>query len=241
MKFSNLPRLYNNSFLIQGKILTLDSIFTHYLKNVLKLKLHDQCRVFNQDNGEFLAEVIEISRNNISLLLQESLRKPLAEKALIACISLIKPDKMLQAINMAVQIGATAIAPIIAHRSQIRVINREKFTKCIIEATEQCERLTPPILHDPVSLSDYLKNIACNDHLIIYANENEETLSSIKNLELSADTISFITGPEGGFTDQELNILSSWKNTKSVSLGSNVLRSETAVASGLSQICLIRH
>lgn len=241
MKFSNLPRLYNNSFLIQDKILTLDSTFIHYLRNVLKIKLHSKCRVFNQNNGEFLSEVMEIDRNKVVLFLHELLREPYTEKSLIACISLIKTDKMLDAINMAVQIGATAIAPIIAHRSQIRVINREKFTKCIIEATEQCERLTPPILHDPVLLSDYLKNIACNDHLIIYANENEDEVSSIKNLELSVNTISFITGPEGGFTNQELEILYSWKNTKSISLGQNILRSETAVACGLSQICLIRN
>lgn len=239
MKFSPLPRLYTNVKLTENKFLTLESDYKHYLTNVLRLKINDQFRIFNSIDGEFIAAILDVKKSYLSIQIISRLRQVANEPALTLGLCLIKSDKMLAAIDTAVQLGVTAIVPIIAERSQIRNINNERFSKCIIEATEQSERLNPPILFPVALLKDcpHMQNWG----VIIYANENELANNSVRKIDLSAKNILFIVGPEGGFTQQELQLLSAWQNTHSISLGANVLRTETAVAAGLSQIQLIRH
>jgi 16S rRNA (uracil1498-N3)-methyltransferase len=236
MKFSPLSRIYINSELIEDQILNLDS-HTHYINTVLRLKIGNRLRVFNNINGEFTAEIINITKGSVLIKLENSLRKPAIEPILILGLCLIKSDKLRDAINMAVQLGVTEIIPIIAERSQMRSINKERLQKCIIEAVEQSERLAVPSL-GPLTLLQYF-NILDSD-LIFYANENETEENSLMQFQALPNKLSLIIGPEGGFTDSELNMLSSWQNSQSISLGPNILKTETAVAAGLAQLQLIR-
>ncbi|WP_410521486.1 RsmE family RNA methyltransferase [Candidatus Tisiphia endosymbiont of Metellina segmentata] len=148
---------------------------------------------------------------------------------------------MLDAIDMAVQLGVTKIIPLIAERSQFRTVNTQRLMKCIIESTEQSERLIPCILMPVVSLSLFLEQTL--DNSIIYANENEDENNTLLKImpiyssDISAN-LSVVVGPEGGFSQNELQMLSLRPNTLSISLGSNILRTETAVATCLAQIKL---
>ncbi len=237
MKFSNLYRLYTNQPIIGNKNLTLDSDKTHYLKNVLRMQIGNEFRIFNETDGEFIATIIDITKHSLSVQVVENLRKPQINQQLTLGLCLIKIDKMLDAIDLAVQLGVTAIAPLISTRSQMRHINYDRLLKRIIESVEQSERLDIPKLFQVMQLNEFQKQ--CSSDIIIYANEDEEESATMRSINLKQDNISLIVGPEGGFTKEELSTLATWKNSYSVSLSKNVLRSETAVATGLSQIQLL--
>lgn len=238
MKFSTLPRIYSGSILSENTIIEIDAQHFHYLKNVLRLKVNDSFRIFNGINGEFIATVREIKKNTLSIHLNNLIRKPELGQNLTLGICIIKADKMLDAINMAVQLGVSKIAPLIAQRSQLKSVNHDRLFKCVIEATEQSERLTPPSLEQTTLLKSYRSE---NCGAIIYANENEDNNNSlIARIESLQSNFSFIVGPEGGFSNEELEMLSSWTDTFSISLGPNILRTETAVATGLAQIMLLK-
>lgn len=237
MKFSKLTRVYTSNKLIENQTLNLDNCYRHYLKNVLRLKVGDKFRIFNGQCGEFLAQIDDITKSSLSINLIAFLRKPITEPILVLGLSIIKNDKMLEAINTAVQLGVTGIIPLISERSQFRTINIDRLQKCIIEATEQSERLNPPYLGSLTSLNNYHH---LDLEMIIYANENEVVENSMAKLKFLATKISLIIGPEGGLTEREINMLAAWQNTYSVSLSSNVLRSETAVCVGLAQLQLVR-
>jgi 16S rRNA (uracil1498-N3)-methyltransferase len=238
MKFSTLPRIYYHSILSANTIIEIDSQHFHYLKNVLRLKINSPFRIFNGINGEFIATVREIKKNTLSIHLNNLIRKTELEQNLILGICIIKADKMLDAINMAVQIGVTKIVPLIAQRSQLKTVNHNRLFKCVIEATEQSERLTPPSLEQAILLKNY-RSEYCG--AIIYANENENNANSLMaSIDALQSNFSFIVGPEGGFSNEELEMFSSWLDTFSISLGSNILRTETAVAAGLAQIMLLK-
>jgi len=238
MKISNLNRIYFNCTLSKGSIINLNEKYLHYLKNVLRLKINDQFRIFNGTEGEFIATIIDITKNNISINLSDFIRKPTTEVELTLGLCIIKPDKMIDAINMAVQLGVTKIIPLTSQRSQFKEVNNDRLLKCIIEATEQTERLSPPTLSTTKLLKRFNKEM---NGIIIYANENESESNSLIKLGNLKSNISLIIGPEGGFSDEELSIFSLWDNTFSISLGSNILRTETAVATALAQIMLIRN
>ncbi len=239
MKRLRSTRIYvNDSLLAVDKILLLDKQHSHYLKTVLRLQIGDKIRVFNSSDGEFLASIIEIAKNNALIQIENFLRQPLIEPALILGLCLIKTDKMLDAINMAVQLGVTQIIPISSAHSQSYTINSGRWQKCIIEAAEQSERLAVPSLSELVSLPNY-KDLDLD--MIFYANERDEQINSLitKNITLPPK-ISVIIGPEGGFSDKELIMLASWGKTHSISINANILRSETATAAALTQLQLIR-
>ncbi|WP_347939321.1 16S rRNA (uracil(1498)-N(3))-methyltransferase [Rickettsia oklahomensis] len=230
-------RIYINSHLAENSKLELTIDHIHYIKTVLRLKVNDSLRIFNGTNGEFLAQIIDISKNNLSVKLKEQLKKPGTESSLTLAVAIIKQDKLMLAINMATQLGITKIIPLITKRCQFRSVNIERLTKCMIEATEQSERLVPPIIEQAIKLQDYLKK---NNNLILYANEHEKVENSILQISSSLNNseVDIVIGPEGGFTNDELELFTSYKNTKSISLGSNILRAETAAITAIVQVSL---
>ncbi|AFB20771.1 16S rRNA (uracil(1498)-N(3))-methyltransferase [Rickettsia canadensis] len=230
-------RIYINSHLAENSKLELANDHIHYIKRVLRLKVNDGLRIFNGTDGEFLAQITDIGKNNLSVKLKEQLKKPDTESALTLAVAIIKQDKLMLTINMATQLGITKIIPLITKRCQFRSVNIKRLTKCMIEATEQSERLIPPIIEQAIKLQDYLKK---NNNLMLYANEYEKEENSILQITslLNNSDIDIVIGPEGGFTIDELQLLASYKNTKSISLGSNILRAETAAITAIAQVAL---
>ncbi len=145
MKFSNLNRIYINNALAANSKIELTDNQGHYIKTVLRLKIQDQFRVFNNVDGEFIAQINNIGKNNLSINITNLLRKPTPLPSLTLGLAIIKPENFLLAINMATQLGVTKIVPLITERCQLRNVNNERLLKCTIEATEQSERLSPDI------------------------------------------------------------------------------------------------
>jgi 16S rRNA (uracil1498-N3)-methyltransferase len=229
--FSSLPRLYLNVILIRDNEINISDEHIHYIKNVLRLKINDMFKIFNEKNGEFIVKILTINKNHIIVKILDLLREKEKNNINITLgLSIIKMDKMILAISMATQLGVNNIVPIISSRSQFKIINETRINKVIIESTEQSNRITPPRLLPIIPLCKY-RDTYSND-LILYANEhhNIKNQSNINN----SKNITVIIGPEGGFTDEELEIMSSWSESISINLGEYILRSETAVATAIS-------
>lgn len=236
-----LHRIYINNHLAENSKIELSSDYTHYIKTVLRLKVNDQFRVFNGTDGEFLAKIAKLDRSNLAITIQERLRKACAESSLTLAIAIIKQDKLMLAINMATQLGVTKIVLLITERCQFRSVNIERLTKCVIEATEQSERLNPPVVDPVIFIQNYLKK---NNNFVLYANKHEKeenSLLKLKSFNKDITDISIVIGPEGGFTNDEIALLASYKSTHSISLGKNILRAETAVVVALAQVNLVRY
>ena len=238
MKISKLSRLYTNQPLNEKQSLNLNGAHLHYLQNVMRLKVGKQFRVFNQNDGEFIAVIDRYERKEAIVNILGLIRKPVLEAPLILLLSIIKPDKMFNAINMAVQIGVTKIIPVIAERSQSQTVNIERLERIMIEAAEQSERLSIPKCTQAIHLTEIIGSSDID--MIIYANENENSQNLIYNLKLFSAKLAYLVGPEGGFSATELKALELSSKAHSTSLGSNILRAETAVAVGLAQIILMR-
>ena len=239
MKISSLPRLYLSSPIERGAIITPIPEQSHYLINVLRLKNNDKVRIFNEESGEFIASITITSKKHCHLEALEVFRNNSTLPSLHLAQCIIKGDRMMQILDMATQIGITEITPIISVRTQIRTINQERYQKCLIESSEQSERLSVPQLNSVTALESFLKHNAPSK--IFYANEMESEDNKLSSgLIWTQDKITIIIGPEGGFTDDEIEIMAKASNTHSISLGANVLRAETAAISLLAQIQLLR-
>lgn len=235
MKFSHLPRVYTNGPISKNQIIRIDGDNFHYLKTVIRLRKNDNFRLFNEQDGEYLVKVEEINKNQIIIDVIDIIRNVSTEPKLILAISIIKSDKMIEAIRGAVQIGVTAIIPVMSSRTQIKTINKEKLSRCVVESVEQCERFVRPIVYDPLPLEQVIDI----GEQIIFANESEHEAKKLSNITIGKNPV-FLVGPEGGFTESEITMLTSSEKVHSISLGSNVLRTEIAAIAGLACIQMLR-
>jgi 16S rRNA (uracil1498-N3)-methyltransferase len=178
-----------------------------------------------------------VGRSKLVVKVGELFRTPAIEKHLSLAMCIIKPDRMIEAVKAAVQLGVTEIIPVVSERTQAKSINIEKFNKSIIQATEQCERFMVPVIREPLTLSLLLDNL--NNRQLIFANEEEKNYS-IKDIKLWLERPVLLIGPEGGFTKGEKEAIQGKSDAFSVSLGQSVLRAEIAAISALACIRLLR-
>lgn len=237
MKFSHLHRVYTNNNLKKNQIVNFEEDNFHYLKNVLRFNKNSQFRVFNEIDGEFLCEVSSVNKHNLDVNIIEKIRDIKQEKNLTLIQSIIKQDRMLEAIRAAVQIGVTEIIPLISTRVQYKNINYKKFTNTIIQSVEQSERFSIPKLTTEMKLHEILENN--NYEQIIVALESEKNSKKINSIDIKNNNIAVIIGPEGGFSEEEKELLYNSEKITTVSLGENVLRSEIATISALACIKMI--
>lgn len=236
MKFSDLRRIYSDSPPAEDSVLEIGGGNFHYLKNVLRLKEKSLFRIFNGSEGEFLAEIESISKKSYFLRLKQKLRDIFAERPLELALSSIKPDKFLEAADIATQLGITSIVSLSSDRSNFLPPKEEKLKKRLIEATEQCERLSPPVIGQTKNLADYIGAKSRSDEIIIFADEKAPYSQNIGGLDLGERKVRLIIGPEGGWSPEERRLATETTSVNSVSLSANVLRAEVAVAAALAQI-----
>lgn len=201
------------------------------------MRVGEKFRVFNQLDGEYIAEIVSIGRSRLSAKVGDFLREVTHQNKLTLAMCIIKPDKMIEALKAATELGITEFIPIISDRTQFKEINFTKLNKVLAGAIEQSERFDLPLISEIMSLDNLIATR--KNQQIIFANE-EESHRLIRDIENWQDEVILLIGPEGGFTSEEKQKLIGVNNIISISLGVNVLRCETAALAGLACINMMR-
>ncbi len=232
MKYQQLTRLFVTSSL-ENKIITLLSAAEiHYLANVMRKKLKEQLLLFNSQDGEYLAEIIEINNKKIILNLLEKIREPKKEKEVNLIFAPIKQTKILFLLEKATELGVTILTPVKTKHSVVDKINLTKWQIYTKEASEQCGRLSLPEIK-PLEKLDKFLNRWDHSKKIILCNEKEKNLHIAQYIRTTEGVINVMVGPEGGFSKEELQLLEGKDFIISVHLGERILRAETASIAAL--------
>jgi 16S rRNA (uracil1498-N3)-methyltransferase len=229
-----MNRIFITDKILNGKKIEIQDQ-KNYLCNVLRLELKSRILVFNGLDGEYLAEINEIKKKHIIIDIIEKIKDQTFLEELNIYFSIIKQDKMMFAIDSAIQLGATSITPIITDYTQYRDINYDKIEKRIIESTEQSGRLDKAFLHKNITLKSFVQN---NNNKIIWTNVREN-IKTMNNIEIKLFN-SILIGPEGGFSDYENELMEQNPNFESIKLSKNILRSELALICSMSQFNLLK-
>ena len=233
MSFKNITRLYINKELKSNLEVLIDLKDVHYLKNVLRLKDKNIIRVFNGVNGEWEAVILNRDCKKVKCI--KIIKKQTFMEGPSIYFSLIKSNNLRWLLEKSTELGVTELNPIITERANIRNFNHEKALLHIKEASEVSERLDIPKLNKVKSLKETLVDLGKKPEKIIFCNESRNDIH-ISNYFKNNFTrkVSFIIGPEGGFSDKEIKIIKSNENIKSVKINDRVLKAETAVVLVLS-------
>ena len=125
-------------------------------------------------------------------------------------------------VEKATELGISQITPVISRYSEKKKINKDRLERIITSSIKQSNQFFLPKINPVTTFSSFILN---NDEEKIMANLRTE--NKLKKELFTNNSICIIIGPEGGFSDEEIN-LAKEKKIKEITLGNNRLRSETA-------------
>ena len=238
----SLIRIYNSSKLELGSLLEVTEKQHNYLVNVMRQKINAEIIVFNNTNGEFKAQIDQINKKSLTLRINSLLRKNTVSKHnLTLAFAPIKGDLNNLIIQKATELGINTIIPVLTDRTIVRNLKYEKLKSIAIEATEQSNRIDVPEIAAFINLHQLCK-LKFDQVVFCYEQEKKQNILSIYKEIKKAHDIMVIIGPEGGFTEQEHKLITNQlNNVLSVTLNSNILRTETAAIVAIAIIKAIIH
>ena len=208
----------------------------HFLKNVLRIKIQDTVSLFDGITGEWESRVISINRDNTVLQILKKNKDFEIDIDIWLIFAPIKSHRMSISIQKATELGIARLIPCITQNTNQTKINIRNLNMNIIEAAEQSERLSIPILDEITEMNDLLDNFP-SDRGLVFCNEINKDLpmmhaSLINNIN-KYKKWAILIGPEGGFSKEEENKITALSSTISVSLGKRILRSDTAATASI--------
>ena len=227
-------RLFVSLSLNEGKTLILPEKSSHYLCNVMRSQNNQTISCFNGNDGEFdcLIEAIHKKQTQIKVIKKtKSLQEQTDVWLLFAPVKKEQTDFI---IEKATELGVSKIIPVITERTINTNIRKDRFEAQAIEASEQCGRISIPQISQETKLTELIKSWD-NNRILFFMDEKGLGESCIKAFSAFKNSpVAVLTGPEGGFSEDEASLLRSQLFVKDVSLGPRILRAETAAVSALS-------
>ena len=225
-------RIFITSTLKAGETVSLVDDKSHYLNNVLRCKIGDYISLFN-GKSECIAEVVSNAKNACRLKLMECKKNEIDRHKMTLFFSPIKRSPMEFMVQKCTEIGVTSFQPVLMERTNNKKINLERLKLISIEACEQSSRVNLPSFNNLISFNEMIKTMSYDKIIFCSLEKNTSAINKI-NLSLN-ESIGIIIGPEGDFSPNEMTVLGSIKNSLPVTLGNNILKSETAgvIASSL--------
>jgi 16S rRNA (uracil1498-N3)-methyltransferase len=217
-------RFYTNSALSTGSIL-LQGAEAHHLTTVCRFQPGDQVILFNGDGQEYLAELVETRRKEVSLdILTAIAPKREVGFRLEVVAPLPKGDRADFLIEKLTELGVTDFVPLRTERSVVhpRDTKLERLQRNVIEACKQCGRNVLMKIHPLHTWLDYCRFLELPP-LKLVAHPGGRAMRD----ENSISGVCIAVGPEGGFTDEEIQqaTAAGWHL---IGLGPRILRIETA-------------
>lgn len=233
------------------------------IKNVLRLGVGNRFILLDGLGTKYEVEIQQFANKQINCSLVSFLteeRRTLPHIEIV--LALIKSDRFEWCLEKLTELGVDLITPVVTQHCVVKHAEKGKeklrrWESIVRESAEQCERMTIPRIVTPVSFSEYIyrprsggTSTMGTQHLEFICAERKQAEPLLKRLDgegistrCTSDikhisSISLMIGPEGGFSEHELNTAET-QGWKPVSLGPRILRAETAAIAALSQVASI--
>ncbi|NML84884.1 16S rRNA (uracil(1498)-N(3))-methyltransferase [Polaromonas sp.] len=247
------PRFFADLALIPGHTVGLPEQAARHVQ-VLRLQPGDSITLFNGlgdgqpgSEGEFEATVERMGRSDVDVVIgaySATVRE--ARRAIHLVTGMPANDRMDWLVEKATELGAASIQPVMSERSVLR-LKAERADKKLahwrgiaMAASEQCGRNRLPLIHEVVTLADWLKKsrdasaAEADRRLLLSLREGSRPLDQSV---AGRGALTFLSGPEGGLSAAE-EAAAFACGFSPVSLGPRVLRAETAPLACLSLLTL---
>ena len=230
-----LHRFYINEKIANKTELILDnSDVVHQIRKVFRLKKADLVIIFDGSGSDFTCGIEDFRDDTIVLGLRSVAKSRfMPEREIYLYAALVKKDTFEWIVEKATELGVTKIIPVIAERTEKKAINEERLKKIVTEASEQSGRGSVPEISLVITLKESVQLVSENKIQSIAFHTDAE-LFNVSDIKGDKPLVCFI-GPEGGWSPDEVALFHDNKIPVK-SIGTQVLRTETAVVATLSLV-----
>jgi len=191
-------------------------------KNVFRMSAGDTVLLFDITGDEYEAEITLLSKKEADVRLIKKIDQEKSSLPVVHLyLPLIKKDKVELVLEKGTELGVASFTPVITDRTVVKNIPMERARKIIIEASEQSGRVTVPAISEAISLREAVGQVRS---AVVFDGEGRPFTEYVHSKQ---EEVSIFIGPEGGWSEEE-KILFEQKGIQIYSLGTQVLRAETA-------------
>ena len=228
-----MPHFYVNPKDIKDKIFVIENEQFHYLSTVRRFSTGDEINIFDGLGNSYKARIDSIDRASMKGTILSSKTFVLPKTNISLYTAIPKGERFDWLIEKAGEIGVSKIVPVIYLRSVVKELSEnkiERYKKISISASSQSWRADIMPIDKPVKFNEVAEKVSKEkDTLNVLPWESEENKNILSLLSENKDVknINVFIGPEGGFNKTEIDVAVK-NNFKTVTLGKNILRVETA-------------
>lgn len=235
-----LTRVFVDTPLQAGGALTLPEDSAGHLLRVLRLQAGDACVLFNGDGHDYPARITSAGKRDAQVEITGCQRLANESPLAITLVQAIaRGDKMDWIVQKATELGVAAIIPVTSERSEVKLDGQRADKRAAhwrgtaISACEQSGRARLPALAPLTALKDLQPMLAATGPRLLL---DPDTTQSAATLQWDQATcIAIAVGPEGGWSDNDIRLLSAQGFT-GMRLGPRILRTETAGLTAISAL-----
>lgn len=230
------PRLFVADDLAPGIVVRPDRGQSHYLRDVMRLRVGDTVLLFNGRDGEWLARIAAATSKSVDLQVTEQTRAQSPVSNLWYLFAPLKRGRLDYIVQKATELGAAQIIPVRTRYTNVKSLKPDRLQANIVEAAEQCGVLAVPELGSYQSLESVLENWD-SVRRIIYCDEAAPIVDPVAALsDIQPGPLAVLIGPEGGFSDEERTRLAVLDYVTRISLGPRIMRADTAGVAALTLV-----
>ncbi|HUS05682.1 MAG TPA: RsmE family RNA methyltransferase [Bryobacteraceae bacterium] len=221
---------------IRNRQAELEGDEARHLTQVLRVEAGQRYEI-SDNQSLYLAEVETARKQHVVFRILENLPEPQPSIPISLFLSLIKFERLELILEKATELGVTAITFVDADRTEKgleRAVEKRlpRWSRIVLESSQQSRRAKLPVLALPLST---LKALAGEAPVRLFLDEIRTGAPILAAIPASAPAVSLMIGPEGGWTDAE-RAAAATAGWTSVSLGENILRTETAAIAALAVV-----
>ncbi|KAJ4824330.1 hypothetical protein Tsubulata_004291 [Turnera subulata] len=225
---------------MQGCVIRIIGDEFFHMAKVLRLTTNDRVELFN-GKGRLVEGCIQgIDRTGLDFLALEDPRLVLPQSTkwhVIAAFGTLKGGRADWLVEKCTELGAHSVTPLLSERSPSISENRvDRLRRVVLAATKQSQRLHEMILNPPIKFDALLPLVAQSNLSLLATAEATPVLSVLASTRKESSGL-IIVGPEGDFTEKEVNMIVEAGAT-AVGLGPHRLRVETATMALLATLML---
>jgi 16S rRNA (uracil1498-N3)-methyltransferase len=236
-----MPVFFIRSTDIKGSVVSLSAPLSLHVSKSLRIQPGQIIVLGDELRRRHRATVKQYEKEHVVAEIQETQFGPEAEMPpVILGQSILKSEKMTWVIQKATELGVNRIIPLLTERviprlrSAQATRHQERWQRIALEAAQQSERWDVPTVSAVQTFGEFCANLRPKEFsLILVGREPRASLYSIPFPTHWNENLTLLVGPEGGWTEAELTEAEK-RGCRKVSLGSRILRAETATLATLS-------
>jgi 16S rRNA (uracil1498-N3)-methyltransferase len=220
---------------ITDPVVSITGSEAHHIKTVLRLKPGDGLKLFDGTGYEYDASIVSVSAKAVAVEIRQRIKAATpSDVQIMVAQAFLKEKKMDDLVRKLCELGVSRWIPFFSQRSIARPDAKrlagrsQRWNRIATEAVKQCRRIDTLQIGNALSFEDILNfSDSCDLKIVFWENETRPLSAEVPAEDNPIKKLLVMLGPEGGFTDQEIEKLLNC-GFMSAGLGPRILRAETA-------------